>query len=200
MAKADDTSSTIDWIWLFDALQEAKEVLGSEALAKALLKEWLSTGQLPWTCTLFVELDEQGLVKAREHEPSLGNLLAALIWFSAPSLWINWRDNSAGDIRNCALGIKVPLEQLRALLRPEEPREREEVQEAKSAEWIAADAKKMKAENKIPPDIRISKFARDLEGRMRKAAERNKSLRPIGWRSIKNRLPEWGLWPVTSIK
>ena len=59
MAKADDTSSTIDWIWLFDALQEATKVLGSQALAKEVLKEWLATGKLPWTCMLFVELDER---------------------------------------------------------------------------------------------------------------------------------------------
>jgi len=43
MAEADDKFSTIYWIWLFDALQEATKVLGSQALAKGLLKEWLAT-------------------------------------------------------------------------------------------------------------------------------------------------------------
>ena len=66
--------------------------------------------------------------------------------------------------------------------------------------WIAAEAKKMKAANEISPDIRISEFARKLEGRMNKAAKYDKSLRPIKWTSIRNKLLEWGLWPVTSSK
>jgi hypothetical protein len=66
--------------------------------------------------------------------------------------------------------------------------------------WIAAEAKRMKDANEISPDIGISDFARELEGRMQKAATTNKSLRPIKWRSIKNKLREWGLWQVTSIK
>ena len=136
MAEADDKFSTIYWIWLFDALQEATKVLGSQALAKGLLKEWLATGKLPWTCTLFVELDEQGLAKARRENEILDSILSALIWFSAPSFWINWKDNSAGDLRNCALGIKASHEHLRTLLRPEEPREGEEVG---AGAWIAAD-------------------------------------------------------------
>ena len=49
------------------------------------------------------------------------------------------------------------------------------------------------------PD-RITDFARALENRMRKAAVTNKSLRPIKPTSIKNKLPEWGLWPPKSIK
>ena len=88
-------------------------------------------------------------------------------------------------------------EHLLALL-PEESREREEVRGAGA--WIAAEAKRMKDANEISPDIGISDFARELEGRMQKAAATNKSLRPIKWRSIKNKLREWGLWPVTSIK
>ena len=88
-------------------------------------------------------------------------------------------------------------EHLLALL-PDESREGEEVRGAGA--WIAAEARRMKAANEIPPDIGITDFARELESRMRKAAASDKSLRPIRWRSIKNRLPEWGLWPVTSIK
>ena len=56
----------------------------------------------------------------------------------------------------------------------------------------------MKEANEIP--TKITDFARELESRMRKAAARDKSLRPIKLRSIKNRLRDWGLWPATSIK
>ena len=122
-----------------------------------------------------------------------------------PQFWranlnIDWEENGArekatGGAR--ALGIKVSREHLVALL-PEEPREGEEVHGAGA--WIAAEAKRMKDANEISPDIGISDFARELERRMQKAAASDKSLRPIKWRSIKNKLPEWGLWPVTSIK
>jgi hypothetical protein len=35
---------------------------------------------------------------------------------------------------------------------------------------------------------------------MRDAAAIDDSIRPIGWRSINNRLREWGVWPIASIK
>jgi hypothetical protein len=81
------------------------------------------------------------------------------------------------------------------------PREGEEVHGAGA--WITAEARRMKAANEILPDIRISDFARELEGRMKKAAKKaattNKPLRAVGWRYIKNKLREWDLWPVSSI-
>ena len=66
--------------------------------------------------------------------------------------------------------------------------------------WIAAEARRMKAAGEIPPDIRITDFARELECRMEKAPEKDRSLRPVGWRHIKNMLPRWGLWPVSCIE
>ena len=71
-------------------------------------------------------------------------------------------------------------------LLPDESHEGEEVHGAGA--WIAAEAKRMKEANEIPPDIGISDFARELESRMHKAATIDKSLRPIQWRSIKNKL------------
>jgi len=118
MAKAGEATSTVDWIWLLDALREAKKVLGSQTLAQTRLREWLATGQLPWTCISWEELDENGAIKRlREHEASLGSILSALMLFwSAQSLWIDWEDNSAGEIGNCAFGIKVSNTHLQALL------------------------------------------------------------------------------------
>jgi hypothetical protein len=84
------------------------------------------------------------------------------------------------------------------LLLPNESRESEEVLGAGA--WIAAEARRMKDANEISPHMGITDFARELERRILKAATTNKSLRPIKWRSIKNKLREWGLWPVTSIK
>ena len=58
MAKADDTSSTIDWIWLRDALGRAAPPPGSVALAKERLREWLVAGELPWSCMDWEALDD----------------------------------------------------------------------------------------------------------------------------------------------
>jgi hypothetical protein len=68
-------------------------------------------------------------------------------------------------------------------------------------EWIVAEAKRLKKANEIPKDItRPTGFAKLLEDRMGTAAETNKSIRPVGWRYIKNHLSEWGLWPIEAIK
>jgi hypothetical protein len=135
MAKPADTSTTIHWIWLFDALREAKEVLGSQVLAKTWLKEWFAAGQLPWTCMFWEELDEHGLIRLRpESEQSLADILSALVRFwSAQSLWIDWEDNSAGELQNRALGIKASVTHLRALLSDWRPEHDEALPQTKPA-------------------------------------------------------------------
>jgi hypothetical protein len=134
MAKAADKSTTIHWIWLLEALQEAIKVFGSQVLAKRCLKEWLATGQLPWTCMAWEELDEEGLIRpSRGNEPNLGSILSALIQFFAQSLRIDWEDNSAYDLRNGALGIKVSHTHLGALLPDDRPGHDEAPQQTKPA-------------------------------------------------------------------
>ena len=61
MAKADDTSSTIDLIWLREALALAAAALGSEVLAKELLREWMAAGKLPWSCVSWKGLDAEDI-------------------------------------------------------------------------------------------------------------------------------------------
>ena len=77
---------------------------------------------------------------------------------------------------------------------------RERKQLPGAAAWVAAEASRMKAANEIPPDIRITDFARELARRMDKAATSDRSIRPIKSRSIEKKLRDWGLWPITSIK
>ena len=69
-----------------------------------------------------------------------------------------------------------------------------------SAAWIAAELKRAIAANEIPPDITITDLSRMIAGRMQKAVGPNKPHRVIQWTSIKNKLPDWGLWPISSIK
>jgi hypothetical protein len=69
-----------------------------------------------------------------------------------------------------------------------------------NAEWIADEAKRMKRNNEIPADIRILQFAKLLAERLNDAARTDRSLRPMKAKSIENKLRDWGLWPVTSIR
>lgn len=69
-----------------------------------------------------------------------------------------------------------------------------------TAVWVANEARRLKQAGKIPANIRISKLARDLADNMRAAADTDSSIRPVGWRHIKNMLSTWGLWPTSSIK
>jgi hypothetical protein len=85
-----------------------------------------------------------------------------------------------------------------ALKNPASPEQAPKV--LSTPEWIASEAKTMKADGKIPAGIRITKFARDLADRMKEAAEARKIPRSVGWRHIKNNLRVWGLWPISKIK
>jgi hypothetical protein len=96
------------------------------------------------------------------------------------------------------LGVWVSRAHVLALL-PEDCRQNETDRQG-AACWVAAETKRMKEAKEIPPNIRITDFARALEAKMQQAAKTDRSLRPVGWRHIKNMLPVWGLWPVSSIK
>src|SRR5262245_485244 len=100
MAKADDTSSTIDGISLRDALELAAERLWSRELAKKRLVEWLAAGKVPWRCTSWKGLDAKSLAEMRrEGRDSKGatvvNLPSAAHspgdpGFWSPNLKIDW--------------------------------------------------------------------------------------------------------------
>jgi hypothetical protein len=145
MAKAGNTTSTPDWIWLRDALALAVEHLGSVALAKERLIEWLAAGKLPWACKSWKGLNAEEIAKAEQQ--LRGGFIAFILPSAAyhegdPKFWcvrlqIDWEDNAArepvtGGAK--ALGIKVSRERLLGLLL-EEPRERvEELGQTKPAE------------------------------------------------------------------
>jgi hypothetical protein len=169
MAKADDTTSTTNWIWLREALALAVAVLGSAALAKEQLKEWLAAGKVPWSCMSWVGRAAEGIV-------DLLNLGSVAYYPGDPQFWgaghlnIDWEDNGARERRAGgahALGIKVSRAHVLALL-PKEPSEREEVRGAGA--WIAQEASRMKAAGKISDGIKITDLAKELERRMKAAA------------------------------
>jgi hypothetical protein len=66
--------------------------------------------------------------------------------------------------------------------------------------WVRAEAQRLKAAGKIPKGIHITDLAKLLATQMSKAARTDPSIRPVGWKHIKNELPGWGLWPISLIK
>jgi hypothetical protein len=62
MAKA-GVETSIEWIWLRDALAWVHEAFGSLELAKELLVKWLAAGDVPWSCGSWKGLDAAGVVK-----------------------------------------------------------------------------------------------------------------------------------------
>ena len=96
-----------------------------------------------------------------------------------------------------AFGIEVAGEDVFAQLpaTPEGP-----TAEPTGAEWVAAEAKRMKEAGKIP--VLKTHFAAELAKRMKvaAAAKRNTPLHPLSAGYISNQLSDWGLWPISKIE
>ena len=98
------TSSRSDWVWLRDALDLAAVALGSRALAKERLTEWLAAGKLPWSCMSWEGLDAAGIAKLRQELRAAG-IMSVAAWAAYhngdPQFWgtslveIDWGDNAA---------------------------------------------------------------------------------------------------------
>ena len=69
-----------------------------------------------------------------------------------------------------------------------------------TAAWIGAEVARMKAAGELREDLRITDLAKQLEKRLGTAAKADESMRAVGWRHIKNILPDLGLWPISSSK
>lgn len=69
---------------------------------------------------------------------------------------------------------------------------------ATAKRWIEQEVGRMKRADEIPSTI--TEFARELASRMKEAVRAGDLDKAVGWRYIKNMLPKWGLWPVSSIK
>jgi hypothetical protein len=139
MAKPNNTSTIVDWIWLHDALVRATETFGSVVLAKDRVTGWMANGQLPWDCMSFEGPDADRIATLREDEKKsiVGYILPSAayhkgdpaFWRADPNIWWNENENAAREksmFGARALGIKVSSTHLDALL-PGEPRDGEKV-------------------------------------------------------------------------
>jgi hypothetical protein len=167
----------------FDSLVEADKP--TDALLVEAIKE----------CEPLLEHWKSGALVAKGRR---GDPLSPPVDIRPPTDWELWVANfSHSTIKDpAAQGKKIY--DLRFFLKPKPGRK----STAKSAakDWIAAEAKRLKAAGEVNQGTRITDFAKLLVDRMDKAHETDKSIRPVGSPYIKNMLPDWGLWPITSIK
>jgi hypothetical protein len=73
------TASTSDWVWLRKALDLAAAALGSGALAKERLTEWLAAGKLAWSGMSWEGLDAAGIAKLRRELRAAG-IMSVAAW------------------------------------------------------------------------------------------------------------------------
>jgi hypothetical protein len=133
---AEALKTIADGIWLKEALRIAAEALGSEKFAKAQLRQWLASEDLPWDCLMWQALDAEGIARTQRHLDSIGVVHPILApsgpyrkggaaFFACEYTEIDFENNSAreGDPTTVAdgaiaEGIKVSSERLYALLAP----------------------------------------------------------------------------------
>jgi hypothetical protein len=191
MAKADDGITT-DRMLLGAAKACLVEGYGSPQIADELLREEGTAGRLPWGYLRKNgdAADDEFWHSARINFEENSARLGYTLFFVGPGVGRDDRLHSTEY-----LGIWVSRAHVLALL-PEDSRQ----QKTGAAAWIAAEAGRMTKDGEIPAGIKITDFARLLAHRMNKAAIRNRSIHPIAATSIKNKLRDWGLWPVILIK
>ena len=125
MAKADDTTTKIDWISLREARDLAAKALRSKAGAEEQLLEWMATGELPWTCTRWKAPTAADIAKMNQIQvvaPSPQTVYRkGNSRFMADGPDIDWEDNSACEASYLpdgahAWGIMVSRARVLALL------------------------------------------------------------------------------------
>jgi hypothetical protein len=150
-----------------------------EAIAQPLLQLW-NSGTL--------------IAKGRRGDP-----LKSPIYIPPPStVWAARVVHLKRSVIQDPAGQGNDMYDLRFFLKP--AREPKSTAGSATKNWIEAEAKRLQAAGELNEGTRITDFAKLLADRMDKAHETDKSIRPVGWRYIKNMLPNWGLWPITSIR
>ena len=184
------------------AMALAREYLGNPKFVEREILKGLAAGEIPWRCVRFETSPHYsgpgpGDPKFWEFDPN------QLIYNEGPVLALNVRGialegDSARRIDGAAAyGIEFDRGALvRLKLLPAGAGAKGVV----TKDWITAEVKNMKADGEILPDIKISDFARELEQRMEKAVRVGTVKKSVGWKYIKDCLPRWDLWPISSIK
>jgi hypothetical protein len=200
LAKVDCESSTVTWIWLWDALvllmQYYPRPRAEEILLRGVAGGRVRRKRFPRTDSdghdmriwrrLLSGADEPEMWYARAH------------WEQS---WIegNWR------LLPRSFRIRVVQEDVQRLL-PDEARlwlpEIHPIRHLTAVEWIAHEAQMLSRLGKIPAGINKTDFSKLLATNMRNAVGNDPSISfsAVGWEYIRNHLSEWGLWPISKIE
>jgi hypothetical protein len=208
--KADN--ATTDWIWLREALPLVVAALGSVALAKEQLREWLAAGKVPWSCMWWKGLNAEDLAELKQERDGLfafsSRLFTSAFAPSAaycpgdPEFWnaglkIDWEDDGAYELARLdgaqALGIKVSCAHMLALLP-------QPAAASTSATWAYATARRLRDENKIPEGALKADLARLLATESEKAVAAGQLSHTLKWTYLENQLKAWGIWPLSLLK
>jgi hypothetical protein len=205
VTKAVKNTTTTTWILLRDARALVVGVYQAPRLAEQLLK----AGQIRWRC-----IGMEG--HKRSSDPGPGDPGFWQVELASPPLpsgarqlikvlAINWGESSA--VRKIspmhgytAFRIEVPEEDVLAVLPAAMIADPVVATVSATGAWVINMVKRKKAVGEIPANIRITAFAKLIHGWMGKMAKSDATVPRVGWKYIKNSLPAWGLWPISSIK
>ena len=205
MAKA--AAKSITWILLSEAKARVDNFYQSPRFAEQQLKEWLSAGKLRWRSEYLEGSRQSGDPGSGDPEfwrepaytpPVFSN---SVVFFLTLPFVITW-DQSCARRESCDrrhdykfYRIEVAADDLIKLM----PAGDAEGDEASTKAWITAEVKRMKIAGEIRPGIKITYFAHELKRRMDKAVRAGTVKKSVTWKYIKDSLPHWGLWPISSI-
>jgi hypothetical protein len=65
-----------------------------------------------------------------------------------------------------------------------------------TGKWMSVEANRLKATGQIHKGMKKTDIARLLEKRLRNASKTDDKLRRVEFRHIRNKLSDWGIWPV----
>jgi hypothetical protein len=199
MAKAQTKPTPVTRAWARDICPVILEICGSPQYCGPWLVKEIATRRVRWwckaTCPPYEPLDDfwQGAPPSIDFENNTATKLVV-------------HPTEATLVSITLLGLQIARADIERLIAPAELAEPPSAQSIDVPEpigaksWIASKARNLKKEDKIPPGIKITDFAKLLEKEMQTAARRNSSIKTVGWPHIKNHLAEWGLWPISDIE
>jgi hypothetical protein len=225
VAKLASKSSTLTWVWLWDALvlllQYYPRILAERMLVCAIAARKVRRKRFSPADETVVTVSTQGTAsvismstasdlpiwRKLSGEGDDPHVLFPGIHWEESTIEAHWRG------RHRVFRVKVALEDVQQLLpedvlatlaerRPNTQEEPAVVRRMPAMQWIAREAWRLKRIDAMPDDISKTEFAKLLADNMERAAtyDLSISITPITWKYIRNHLSEWALWPIPVIK
>jgi hypothetical protein len=200
MAKAG--GKTTKWILLSQAKAQAveahEEIVGTShapEFAEREIQKWLQSGQVCYRYRHFEGSSELlGHPKFFQDEPTASEASSLI---QIKYVIIDWEKDSARRPGCRVYRIEIAKDDLTKLLPMAGVRDDDAATVTKV--WITRKARDLKRAGKLDPLMKKNKFADHLAKLLKEEAKTNESLKAVKWKSISNKLNEWGLWPIDKI-